>query len=392
MAKKIRGRNEGSIWRQGNRWRAAVSIGCRRLTTSFTTRAECKVWIREQLNQIDQGYIHTDAKLTLEQYLADWLVIHRTRVKPKSAQRYQQILRDYIIPHLGKSLLPDLRASHIEGLYQKLLQEGVSPRNVRYVHALLHRSLSDAVKRGLVGLNAAHGARQPKYVHKEMQILDEGQVMQFLLTVQEDRNAALYHIAFKTGMRQGELLGLKWSDLDWNKGTIKVLRQVQRVKGEGMVFVSPKTKAGRRTISLGTETLRMLQEHWQKQQLERAAAGDRWREFNLIFPSTIGTPQSTSNLLKSFKALLEKAKVLNIRFHDMRHTAASLMLNRGVSDFVVSKILGHSKPSTTLDIYGHLIPVMHEGVGNLMDDLLTPIPVVMGKSAISDIPLEYMQR
>ncbi len=206
--------------------------------------------------------------------------------------------------------------------------------------------------------------------------------MQFFIAVQDTRNEAQYHLAIKTGLRMGELLGLKWTDLDWNRGTIRVQRQVQRVTGQGMVFMSPKTNAGRRTIPLGVETLSILREHRTKQQDERETAGNRWQDYDLIFPSSIGTPQSPSNLLKAFKSELKCAGIPVIRFHDLRHTAASLMLNQGVPPFVVSKILGHSKPSTTMDIYGHLIPLMHEGVGNLMDELLTPIPVEMGDISI----------
>jgi integrase len=183
-------------------------------------------------------------------------------------------------------------------------------------------------------------------------------------------------------MRKGELLGLKWTDRDWAKGLIRVQRQVQRVTGQGMVFMPPKTNAGRRSIALGHETLRILREHKTKQQLDRDVAGNNWQDYDLIFPSSVGTPQSPSNLLKAFKSILKQANLPTIRFHDLRHTAASFMLNQGVPGFVVSKILGHSKPSTTMDIYGHLIPVMHEGVGNLMDDLLTPIPVEMGDRSI----------
>jgi len=146
--------------------------------------------------------------------------------------------------------------------------------------------------------------------------------------------------------------------------------------------MSPKTKSGRRTIPLGEETHRILREHRTKQQHEREFAGDRWQDYDLKFPSSIGTPQSPSNLLKLFKSSLEKAGLPSLRFHDLRHTAASLMLNQGVPPFVVSRILGYSKPSTTMDIYCYLIPAMHEGLGNLMDELLTPIPVEMGDSTV----------
>ena len=257
-----------------------------------------------------------------------------TSLKPKSGQRYEQIARDYILPYLGKSRLQDLRVENIEGLYQVLLQAGVSVRNVRYVHSLLHRSLSDAVKRGVVGLNAAHGARQPKMIHHEMKILDENQVMQFFIAVQDDRNEALVHLAIKTGMRKGELLGLKWTDLDWAKGLIRVQRQVQRVTGQGMVFMPPKTKAGKRTIALGSETLRVLREHRSNLQFERDLAGNKWQDYDLIFPSSVGTPQSPSNLLKAFKSTLKCAGLPVIRFHDLRHTAASLMLNQGVPLYI----------------------------------------------------------
>jgi len=385
MAKKIRGRNEGSIWRQGNNWRAAVSLNGKRITKSFKTKSECKVWLRENLSQIDLGLTIGASKVTLEQFLCEWMDIHMANIKPKSGQRYKQIARDYVIPYLGQFQLQGLRIEHIEGLYQLLLKADVSVRNVRYVHSLLHRSLSDAVKRGVVGLNAAHGARQPKMLHHEMKILDENQIMQFFIAVQNDKNEALYHLAIKTGLRKGELSGLKWTDLDWNRGTIRVQRQVQRVTGQGMVFMSPKTKAGRRTVPLGFETLGILRDHRTKQQHERETAGNRWQEFDLIFPSSVGTPQSPSNLLGSFKSILKHSGLPVIRFHDLRHTAASLMFNQGVPPFVVSKILGHSKPSTTMDIYGHLIPIMHEGVGNLMDDMLTPIPVEMGDKPLISV-------
>ena len=382
MAKKIRGRNDGSIWKQGNQLRAAVSLDGKRITKSFKTKSECKEWIREKQNEIDLGLTFNTSQLTLKRFLIDWLEIHNSRLKPKSGQRYVQVARDYIFPYLGKSRLQELRVKHIEGLYQILLQKGVSVRNVRYVHSLLHRSFSDAVKRGMVSLNAAHGARQPKMTHKEMMILDENQIMQVFIVVQGTRNESLYHLAIKTGMRMGELLGLKWSDLEWSKGTIRVQRQVQRVTGQGMVFMAPKTKAGRRTIALGNDTLRILREHRNNQQFEEQLAGKQWQENDLILPSSVGSPQSPSNLLKSFKSILKLSGLPIIRFHDLRHTAASIMLNQGVPPFVVSKILGHSKPSTTMDIYGHLIPVMHEGIGNLMDELLTPIPVEMGNEQV----------
>jgi len=377
---KHRGNNQGSIWKRGDKFRAAISLNGKRISKSFDSRTVAQSWLNEKLTQKEKGFLNLSSTITIKDYLDDWLDIHGTRLKPKSIIRYKQVARDYIFPYIGNKKLRDLTIFDVEGLYQKLLKQGISHRNVRYVHSLLHRSLKDAALRGLIHHNPAHGARQPKLVQKEMQILDENQVTQFLLAAKGHRHGALFNLAIKTGMRQGELLGLRWADIDWLSSYIRVQRQVQRVTGQGMVFSSPKTKAGRRTIPLGGETLKLLMEQQHRIEEQKMITGSRWKEHNLVFASQVGTPLSSSNLLKEFKALLEEADLLQIRFHDLRHTAASIMLNRGIPPYNVSRILGHSKPSTTLDYYGHLVPMSQDDIGNKMDNWLTPIPVDMGFS------------
>ena len=378
MARK-RANNEGSIWKEGQSWRAAVTLDGRRISRSFQSKMECKVWINDIQSQITRGMTYASAQLTLNTFLRQWLDIHKSTLGPKTAPRYEQLARDYILPELGEIKLRELRLDAIEAHYQTLTKMGLSSRSVRFVHSILHKSLNDAIRRGYLSFNPVQGAILPRPDQKEMQILDEDEVMRFLIVVQGNRREALYNIAVKTGMRQGELLALKWSDLDWKRGTIRVQRQVQRIPGEGMVFRAPKTKASLRTIQLGEQTLDTLRNQRTRLELEKAVAGERWQEHNLIFPSTVGTPMGASNLLKDFKKQLEKAKLRDIRFHDLRHTAASLMLNYGVPVLVVSKILGHSKTSTTLDVYGHLIPVMQEQAARIMDEVITPIPVNLGE-------------
>ena len=174
-------------------------------------------------------------------------------------------------------------------------------------------------------------------------------------------------------MRQSELLGLKWADLSWNRGVLYVRRQAMRRVADG--FSEPKTKAGRRTVKLGNTTLQMLQRQYHQQQLARAVAGSRWKDNDLIFTSSIGTPLNQRNVSREFHEILKAAGLPSIRFHDLRHTAASLMLNHGIPVIVVSKILGHSKPSVTLDIYGHLYNEMQDQAAKLMDDLVSPVQV-----------------
>ena len=194
-------------------------------------------------------------------------------------------------------------------------------------------------------------------------------------------------------MRQAELLGLKWSDLDWRPGILQVRRQVQRIDGQGFIFCEPKTKTGRRSIQLGETSLQMLRKQFEKQSCEKEKAGDRWKENDLIFASSIGTPTELRNLLREYKKVLRKAGLPAIRFHDLRHTAASIMLKHGIPVLTVSRILGHSKPSVTLDIYAHMVPGMQDQAAKLMDEVLTPIPVgsldrdeeILGKSQLHTI-------
>ena len=179
------------------------------------------------------------------------------------------------------------------------------------------------------------------------------------------------HLAVSTGMRQMEILGLKWTDLDWLKKTLKVERQL--VRGEGVKFSQPKTRYGRRTVVLGDRTIEILRRHYERQNEERKKSGESWTEHGLIFTMANGSPIHFRNLMRDFKNLLKAAGLPEIRFHDLRHTAASLMLNHGIPVIVVSRRLGHARPSITLDIYGHLIPGMQEEAALMIDELITPV-------------------
>jgi len=203
--------------------------------------------------------------------------------------------------------------------------------------------------------------------------------MQFLSTAHESRYEALYHLAVKTGMRHGELFGLKWSDLQWHNGTLLVQRQVQKIPRKGWSFLTPKPKAGRRAIKVGDATLQILRLHRERQEIEKTFTGEQWKEYGLIFTSKVGTPGDPSNLRLDFNRLIGAAGLPKIRFHDLRHTAASLMLNHGVPVIVVSKRLGHSLPSTTLDVYGHLYHELQNDAARIMDELVTPVPVALSE-------------
>jgi integrase len=373
---KRRANNEGSLYQRSNgTWRARVYLDGKRLSFSSKTRQEAKAWLRKTIIQVETGLTFQSAKTTLKDYLENWLVNVKTTLRPGTWYQYEMSCRVHILPSLWMIKLKDLNPGHFQALYNAKLKSGTGIRTIKVIHVVLHKALGQSVKLGMIGRNPTDAVTPPRYQPVEMKSYDESQVNQMLLAARGDRYEALYHLAVVSGMRQSELLALKWSDLDWQERTLKIQRQLKRRDLKAGYFTDPKTKAGKRCINLGAETIRKLRIHYEIQRLERGKAGDRWEENDLIFPSTIGTPLDQYNLLKRFRNLISKAGLPKIRFHDLRHTAASLMLNHGVPIIAVSRRLGHSKVSITLDTYAHLFPGVQSGAADLMDELVTPVDI-----------------
>ena len=206
-----------------------------------------------------------------------------------------------------------------------------------------------------------------------MCFLNQDQVTQLLKVAKgnDNRNYSLFYNAITTGMRQGELLALKWENVDLKRGTLAVNYNLIRVPGAGLKLSPPKTNSSIRTIKLGTESVEVLKTQKQRLLLEKVKRNSLWKDSGHVFPSPIGSPMDPSTLLKQFRKALRKARLQKIRFHDLRHTAASLMLNNGVEILAVSQRLGHANPSITLDVYGHLLPSMQDKAAEMMDDLVS---------------------
>lgn len=384
MAKR-RGNGEGTIYKVSNgTWRVQVSLPGYRLSRTFKTKLECHDWIKTIQDQTNGGLSHLESKLTIADYFAYWLSTTKATKARSTWVHYEQLTRHYIVPSLGSTRLKDLRPEQIQTLYNRLLVRKVGIHTVRKIHITLHSALEQAFNLGILNRNPAHFAKPPKEPFYEMAILNESQVRQLLAAARGHCLEALLQLAIVSGMRQMELLGLKWIDLDWNKGTLRIERQLLRSSNSSVQFSAPKTRFSKRTISLGQKTVEILHLHNDRQQVDRVLAGDLWQEHGLMFPSRVGTPIHHRNLLRDFKILLKTAGLPLIRFHDLRHTAASLLLNQGVPVIVVSRRLGHAKTSITLDVYGHLIPTMQEEIARMIDNLVTPAPEIINPMTEGD--------
>ncbi|MGB3700832.1 MAG: site-specific integrase [Anaerolineales bacterium] len=376
MARK-RAHNEGCIYfrKERNEWCAQISLNGKRLTRYEKTQRECRDWVRTTLTQIDGGLSMDGLRMTLKQYADSWLENKSLSLRPNTIILYRKTLTQHILPVLGKLILRDIQPTQIKRLYAIKKQEDRGARTIQLIHAVLHCLMKHAVREGILGKNPLDVIERPRTEQAEFQILNEEQCHQFLIAAADSPYEALYYLALTTGMRQGELLGLKWTDLDWNKSVLLVQRQLQRVEHEGVCLVPPKTKAGRRQIKLGQGILEKMKEHRLKQEQIKVATGDRWQENDLVFPSTIGTPLDQYRLSHEFKKLIKNNGLPNIRFHDLRHTSISFLLEMGTPLNTVQRRAGHAKASTTSDVYGHSMARSQEEAAEKIDEMVLPIAV-----------------
>jgi integrase len=253
----------------------------------------------------------------------------------------------------------------LSGLQLKRL----SPATIRGVRAVLRAALSDAMRWGLVGRNAAALAHGPRVGRPELEVFSTEQAQTFLEAIQGERLGAFFCTAIGTGLRLGELLGLRWSDVDLDAGVLAVRQALQRV-GKHLRFVEPKSKQSRRRVTLPTFAVRALIGHREHQASEQRLAGSKWTDTGLVFTSSIGTALDERNVRRTFKEILRAAELPALRLHDLRHTTATLLLTQGVHPRVVMETLGHSQVSLTLDTYSHVLPGLQAEAAKRMDDAI----------------------
>ncbi len=369
---KNRGHGEGSIYQQTDgRWTAAITLENRKRKVFYgKTRKEVQEKLKKALREQQQGTLITAPQQTLEQFLKHWLESRTGAVRSRTTERYEQYIRLHILPVLGHVKLDKLTAQHINQLYKKKLEEGLSPTTVNTLHAMLHKALSDAVKWELVGKNVCSLVEPPRRAHYEMTPLTPEQAQKLLATAKGHNLEALFLLALTTGMRRGELLALKWQDISFSQSMLQVKRIFTRQPGNRYVEAEPKTAKSRRSILLAPMVLDLLQEHRKHQNEIKREAGADWQDHDLVFCTSLGTPLNPNKVLERFNTLLKKAGLPHIRFHDLRHSAATILLLMKVNPKVVQEILGHNQISMTMDIYSHVLPTMQEDAVSKMNDAL----------------------
>ena len=375
MSKK-RGNGEGSIHRRkSGGWCAQYTVysakGRKRKTLYGKTRQEVAAKLATALSNREGGLTFDAGNLTLGDYLDRWLNDSvRDTVRQRTWERYEQIARVHIKPALGRIKLKTLTSTHARGLYREKLDSGLAPRTVGYIHTTLHKALKNAVADGLIPRNATQGIKAPASKNQEINPLSPDQARAFLETAHGNRFEALYVLAVTAGLREGELLGLKWDDLDLDSGTLSVRRTLSEARS-GRFFEAPKNGKGR-SISLTQQAVEALRGHRKRQSEERQRLGALWQDNDLVFPSQKGTPMNAKNLTaRSFKPLLERAGLpRTVRLHDLRHTCATLLLGKGVHPKIVQELLGHATIAITLDTYSHVLPNMQGEAVSAMEGVL----------------------
>ncbi len=370
-----RANGEGNIYKRADgRYEAKVTLpdGTRK-SYYRKTRAEANAALTRALHDLAQGLPVVAEKQTVGDYLTSWLDSAAHSLAPRTFTRYSNHITHSLTPALGRIRLAKLSPQPIQSLYAAKLAEGVAPGTVRQMHAVLRRAHGEALRLGLVPRNVATLVKVPRASRPEMQVLSPDEARILLAAAEGDRLEALYVLALTTGMRLGELLAVRWTDVDLHTKTpaLHVRATLRYINADTYFFDPPKTAQSRRRIGLSGKGLDALRNHRTRQLEERLAAGVAWRDEDLVFCTPIGAAICGNHLSgRDFPALLKRAGLPRIRFHDLRHTCATLLLRRGVHPKVVSELLGHSTVTMTLDRYSHVLPDMQQAAMEAMDGLL----------------------
>ena len=371
--------SRGSIFKKDERWAFRVDAGVnpetgkrrQMLRQGFGTKREAEKALAAAQQSVEQGSVVSKSSMKVDAFLDEWLASQKGRLKASTHHSYV-VTSKRIRSGLGHVQVQALTPLQIESFYSDLLDHGradgtgLSPKTVRNTHTVLRKALSDAERLGLVHRNAAAAARGPSVERPEFIVWSSDELKQFFGAAESNRLYGAFVLLATTGMRRGEVLGVRWKDIDLDSGQLAIVQTVTNVDGR-LTISTPKTTRSRRVIYLDETTVAVLRQHRKQQLEEQLAAGPDWDgSSDLAFTDEIGRPVRPEWFSKEFGRIVEASGVPRIRLHDVRHTYATLALKAGVHAKVVSERLGHSSIAITLDLYSHVTPGMARGAADLV--------------------------
>ena len=366
----------GSITQRGDSFRVRVDyydLNGRRRQVSKTAPSfrQAELLSTKLQAEVDRGGFLKPSKIKVEAFLNQWLDGYvKSTVSGATLELYSNLSRKHLIPALGNILLEKLRPQHIQTLYADKLQQGLAPRTVQLIHVCLHKALSNAIKTGILSHNPIDGVEQPRVERRSMKTMTEDNITQFLNKAHETEYYALFFTYLFTGLRRGEALSLRWSDIDLLGAQLSVSRTMQFLHNE-ITFKQPKTASSCRQIALSPSTCVVLRVHREEQDRIRqyrglSPAGDN----DLVFCHSDGTPYLPRTISHCWDKLTHRCGLDGIRLHDARHSHATLMLKNGTSPKVIQERLGHSSFSTTMNLYAHVSPGMQKQAVDKFDEMM----------------------
>lgn len=335
------------------------------------TKKDAQRVLNEKLLERDRGQLVLPSRATVEEYVLDWIDNRKPGIQDRTRESYRWILVHNVVPAIGSCRLDRLAPFEIQELYKTMSAKGLSPRTVRYTHSILRSALAQAVRWRMLARNPADLVELPGREPKEMRALTPAEASAFLEAIRGDRWEALWELLLVTGLRPGEALGLKWSDIDWAHQRLRVQRTLVRTDDNEWRLAEPKTPKSRRSVVMPRSTMDVLRRHSVDQAKHQLEVSSDYSDLGLIFSNQTGEPLEYRVVVRRhFKPIVRAAGLEPLRPYDLRHTCATLLLASGEHPKVVAERLGHASTVMTMDVYSHVLPSMQEAAAEKLEKML----------------------
>lgn len=374
MRKRANG--EGSVCKRPNgTWQASATIGDKRRYFYGSTQKEACAKRDSAIEQFKNGCYLAPTSTTVAEWLATWQTDYCNSLSANTKKRYADSIRLHIVPYIGSFKLQELTAPIVQRMCNQLSAKGLAPKTVGMIHGTLHAALDKAVKIELIKSNVSNYCDLPKAVKKEMNPLKDGDLRNFLNIIKGDEYESLFFVDLFTGLREGEILGLTWDCVDFTRGTVRIYRQLLKERKKGGVYRFTTTKNSKsRIIKPAPQVMEVLKKVRQQQAQWRLASGGMFDNHdNLVFTQELGQHLSAVTVYNHLKRLVAKIERPEVRFHDLRHTYATLALQNGTDVKTVSQSLGHATVAFTMDRYGHVSDMMLQMASDKMSNLINSL-------------------